>query len=383
MNSALREKYHLIRKHTEYICKPLQLEDYVVQPIEDVSPPKWHLAHTTWFFEQFLLSNSKFDVFDKDFAFLFNSYYEGIGERVLRANRGNITRPSVEKIYEYRSYVDKAVESYLANNEVTNEIKEIIELGLQHEQQHQELLLTDIKYILGHNPLFPKYGTWIEGSFQSSKQKFISISEGIYEIGYKGEGFHFDNEKGVHKQYIEGFEISNNLITNREFQEFIDSDGYTNFKYWHAEGWDWVNKNNISAPMYWHKINDQWHNYTLSGLQLVHPDHPVAHISFYEAYAFANWKGMRLPNEFEWEVASSEFDWGQRWEWTNSAYLPYPRFKTASGAIGEYNGKFMVNQNVLRGGSVATSPNHSRNTYRNFFQTNLRWQYTGIRLVKL
>jgi ergothioneine biosynthesis protein EgtB len=382
----LLKKYQAIRKYTEGICAPLKTEDYVVQPIADVSPPKWHIGHTTWFFETFILKNFVKDYveFDPEYNYVFNSYYETVGARVIRTDRGNLSRPTVEDIYKYRKYVDEIMERFL-QKPILKEIEEILVLGFNHEQQHQELLMTDIKYILGNNPLFPPYkkSVEIEGkSFKAKAGQFVEIGKGIYEIGYHGNGFCFDNELERHKVYLVDFEISKNLVTNGEFIEFINSGGYKNFNFWHADGWEWVKLNKIISPFYWHLINNEWHNYTLSGLKLVDLNEPVNHISYYEAAAFASWKEMRLPTEFEWEIAAPDFDWGKRWEWTESAYLPYPGFLKAPGAIGEYNGKFMVNQKVLRGASEVTSPEHSRITYRNFFQPNLRWQYTGIRLAK-
>lgn len=373
------------RQHTELICKPLEIEDYVVQPIVDVSPPKWHLGHTSWFFEQFILRTYKKDykIFDDDFAFVFNSYYENVGKRVLRTDRGNLSRPSVSQIYDYRHYVTQEMEEYLSEG-ISQEVEEILLIGIHHEKQHQELLITDIKYILGNNPLFPKYNdSFIENPIQEFSQEWIPMEEGIYEIGHKDqEEFCYDNELGRHKVYLNSYEISNNLVTNAEYLEFMEAGGYKDFNLWHAEAWDWVNTNNISKPMYWHKIEGEWHQYTLRGLKKLDLDAPLAHISYYEAFAYAQWKGCRLPTEFEWEVANENFHWGSRWEWTESAYLPYPGYAKPEGAMGEYNGKFMVNQKVLRGGSVATPNKHTRPTYRNFFQTNLRWQFTGIRLAK-
>lgn len=376
--------YNTVRQATESICKPLLIEDYVVQPVVDISPPKWHLGHTTWFFETFILKPNMagYQEYDPNFNYVFNSYYETVGTRVLRTDRGNLSRPSVDEIYKYRSYVDQHMLQFL-KQEPGGELKELFLLGLNHEQQHQELLHTDIKYILGHNPLFPAYDSKdIETVHQGDEEGFIDMPGGIYEIGYEGDGFCFDNELKRHKVFLQNYKISRQLVTNKEYLEFINDGGYTNFKYWHSEGWEWVKANGVKSPLYWHFIDDEWRNYTLKGLMQVDWNQPICHISYYEACAYATWKGMRLPTEFEWEAANSQFNWGARWEWTESAYLPYPGFKKAEGAIGEYNGKFMVSQMVLRGASIATPANHSRPTYRNFFQPGLQWQYTGIRLAQ-
>lgn len=380
---TLSDRYNSIRKHTEHLCNALTTEDFVPQPADFVSPPKWHLAHTTWFFEQFVLNEHlpDYKLFDDDFSFLFNSYYNFVGKRVFRADRGNITRPGVHEVFEYRSYVDMHMQILLQLK--SEELKHLIELGLNHEQQHQELLITDIKYILGNNPIFPVYDENIDWEKQENEETgFVKLEEGIYGIGFEGEGFSFDNEHGRHKVYLHDFEISKSLVTNAEYLEFISNGGYKNFDYWLDEGWSWVTENKIEAPLYWHKIDGEWHNYTLGGLEKLNPEAILTHISFYEAAAFAAWKKMRLPTEFEWEAAADKFNWGKRWEWTNSAYLPYPNFKKPEGAIGEYNGKFMVNQMVLRGASCATPPQHDRKTYRNFFHAHERWQFNGIRLAK-
>jgi ergothioneine biosynthesis protein EgtB len=381
----LADCYKKVRQRTEYICSPLQTEDYVVQPVVDVSPPKWHIGHTTWFFETFILKPyfMGYQEFNPNYNYVFNSYYETVGNRVIRTDRGNLSRPTVNDIYQYRAYVDEAMEKFLTT-EPADDVKELIVLGFNHEEQHQELLLTDIKYILGHNPLFPPYST----TYVSPKidevdhAEFVKMTEGIYDIGFTGEGFCFDNELNRHKVYLNAYEISPSLVTNAEYLEFINSGGYHDFRHWHAEGWDWVKTNKIESPLYWHFIDGEWCNYTFHGLESVNLKDPVCHISYFEAYAYAAWKGLRLPTEFEWEAAATKFSWGKNWEWTESSYLPYPGFAKAPGAIGEYNGKFMVNQKVLRGASEATSPGHSRITYRNFFQTHLRWQFTGIRLAR-
>ncbi|MBS0032215.1 ergothioneine biosynthesis protein EgtB [Chitinophaga sp. 2R12] len=382
----LKKEYETVRRRTEQICAPLKTEDYVVQPVVDVSPPKWHLGHTTWFFETFILiPNAKdYTVFDPQYNYVFNSYYESVGARVIRTNRGNLSRPAVEDIMRYRKHVDAAMIAFLETTALTAELQALFTLGLNHEEQHQELLYTDIKYILGHNPLFPAYDPSRKdiSPVNNPSGSWLNMEAGIYDIGFTGEGFCFDNELGRHKVYLNDYAISNTLVTNTEYLDFIQAGGYQDFRYWHAEGWDWVKTNQAGSPMYWYNIEGQWMHYTWQGLQPLMPDAPVAHISYYEAAAYAAWKGCRLPTEFEWEAAAPLLSWGLRWEWTESAYLPYPGFAKAPGAIGEYNGKFMISQMVLRGGSEVTSPNHSRITYRNFFHPSLRWQFTGIRLAR-
>lgn len=385
IGERLLQMYHDVRRHSENICKPLEIEDYVVQPIADVSPPKWHLGHTTWFFETFILKPNfvGYKEFNSQYNFVFNSYYESVGARVVRTDRGNLSRPSVTDVYRYRAYVDEHMEQFLENAVLSDELAALLELGLNHEQQHQELLYSDIKYILGHNPLFPQYS--VDKIFNEASNPatlYIGLNAGVYEIGFKGNGFCFDNELGRHTVYLDAFEIASKPVTNAEYLEFIQAGGYTDFRHWHSEGWDWVKQTGTQAPLYWYQIDGKWMHYTLNGLQEVDPDTAVCHVNFYEASAIASWKGMRLPTEAEWEVAAERFNWGERWEWTNSAYLPYPGFKKEAGAIGEYNGKFMVNQMVLRGASEATPQGHSRHTYRNFFHPRHQWQFTGIRLVK-
>ncbi|GAB5565515.1 MAG: ergothioneine biosynthesis protein EgtB [Winogradskyella sp.] len=382
-NPITFDRFLKIRRRSVEICKSLQPEDVSVQPVDFVSPPKWHLAHTTWFFEQFVLTKNKpaYKAFNDDFAYYFNSYYNNVGERVLRANRGLMTRPTFQDILDYRIHVNQNMAEFL-ENEVQKQVYDIIEIGLQHEQQHQELLIYDIKYILGHQLSFPTINFQVTLNPELDNEIFTHYNEGLYRIGYEGEDFCWDNELGNHNVYIHDFEISNSLVTNKTFLDFIEDNGYNDFNLWHADGWDFIKKNNINCPLYWHKVDGTWYYYTIGGYKEVQLNLPVSHVSFYEASAFAEWKGMRLPTEFEWEVASSKLNYGQLWEWTNSAYLPYPKYTKAEGAIGEYNGKFMVNTMVMRGSSIATPNGHSRPTYRNFFTPDMRWQFSGIRLVK-
>lgn len=381
---GLIEKYTQTRTRTEELCAPLRLEDYVPQPVDFTSPPKWHLAHSTWFFEEMILK--KFAVnyveFDADFGFLFNSYYNFVGERTLRANRGNITRPGVDEVYAYRKYVDEHLIQLLKELSDPN-VEELVELGLNHEEQHQEILIMDLKYMFGHNPTFPYYSKeakWEGG--HNSASGWLKMEEGLYTIGSDGSSFSFDNEHGQHTVFLPEFELSKALVTNGEFISFMEADGYAQFQLWLDEGWRWVRENGIKSPLYWHKVDGIWHNFTLAGLEPVDPEAILCHVSYYEANAFATWKGLRLPTEFEWEAAADQLNWGKRWEWTNSAYLPYPKFNIAEGAAGEYNGKFMINQMVLRGGCVATPEGHSRKTYRNFFHPHFQWIFSGIRLAK-
>lgn len=381
----LTASYKNVREYTEGLCKPLEIEDYIPQPTEDVSPPKWNIAHTTWFFEEMILKqfNPNYQEFNSQFSFLFNSYYNTVGERTLRHKRGDLSRPTVKEVFAYREYVDKKMLALLDQNLPEN-VTELVVLGLNHEQQHQELFLTDLKYTLSINPIFPVYKQDFalveKGEIESDE--YVEIEGGVKEIGFSGNGFHFDNELGRHKVHLEDFCVRKELISNAEFIEFIDDNGYQDHRLWHSEGWDWVCNNKAESPLYWKKIDGEWNQFTLNGLRKVQRQNPVCHISFYEASAFAEWKSLRLPTEFEWETASEFINWGTRWEWTSSSYEPYPGFKTADGAVGEYNGKFMVNQKVLRGASVATPQNHSRKTYRNFFHPHLRWQFTGLRLAK-
>lgn len=380
---AIKADFFKTRAYTENICSPLEVEDYVPQPVIDVSPPKWHLGHTTWFFEQFVLVPylKDYQIFHSDFAFLFNSYYNHAGDRVLRPNRGLMSRPPVREVMDYRAYVTEQVGLLLSEN-LSDEVYERIILGINHEQQHQELLSYDIKYILGFQPTFPEYGPGFSLKPESKTEEFVSIDKGLYSIGFEGNGFCYDNELSRHQVWLKDFQISKSLVTNGEYLQFMEAGGYQDFDYWLDEGLAFIQKEKIQAPLYWHKKDGEWWNYTFDGFQKVNPDLPVQHVSFYEAMALAAWKGCRLPTEAEWEVASGQFSWGQLWEWTNSAYLPYPGFQKVPGALGEYNGKFMVSNHVLRGASIGTPAGHSRATYRNFFHPSSRWIFSGIRLAK-
>jgi ergothioneine biosynthesis protein EgtB len=385
----LGKLYAEVRSFTEKLCEPLETEDYVPQPTVEVSPVKWNIAHTTWFFEEFVLKkySPNYRVFNDAFGFLFNSYYNTVGERVARDRRGVLSRPTLEQVTAYRRYVDDSMMRLLSETASVSDpdsLAEIVELGINHEQQHQELLLTDLKYTFSLNPLQPVYraDAHLEAIRDTGTPAFVKYPADIYEIGSRGTGFCFDNELPRHKLYLGEFAISNVLVTNAEFVEFIEAGGYLDHRLWLSDGWDWVRQNEVVSPLYWYRDGDNWKYFTLSGPRSLPSEAPVCHISLFEASAFAHWKGMRLPTEAEWEVASDGFDWHTRWEWTASSYLPYPGFKAPDGAVGEYNGKFMINQMVLRGASVATPPGHSRSTYRNFFQPHLRWQFTGIRLCR-
>ena len=425
-NAALEEVYGRIRRRSEALCEPLEVEDYGVQPIVDASPPKWHLAHTTWFFETFLLAPflKGYQPFHPSFGYLFNSYYNGVGKPFPRPARGNLSRPTVAEVMAYRRHVDGAMERLLGAE--APDVQARTELGLHHEQQHQELLVTDFKVTLGSNPLRPPYRSRIEApEWASAERQALPLGFGRYDGGLvdqgldAGDGFGFDNESPAHRTWLEPFALANRPVTNGEYRDFIADGGYRTPSLWLSEGWAWVQERGIEAPMYWRAVEDGWREYRLDGESPVAAHLPVTHVSFYEAEAYAAWAGARLPTEGEWEHAarqSLDEHWqsaadalagnfadsgllhpgpatpaaadvplqlfGDCWEWTSSAYRPYPGFKPLPGTLGEYNGKFMSGQQVLRGGSCATPEGHVRPTYRNFFYPPDRWQFTGIRLAK-
>jgi ergothioneine biosynthesis protein EgtB len=386
--ASLEQRYAAVRARTEALCAPLAIEDHVPQPVADVSPPKWHLGHTAWFFEAFVLQPHcpRYRLFHPRYAHVFNSYYEGQGARVERSQRGTLSRPTVAEVLAYRAYVDHAMDALLLQPQ-PEALAALIELGLQHEEQHQELLLTDLKYILGSNPLAPPYVADGHGAIDTVEEHapephgkgWQHFDGGVIAVGHDGAGFAFDNEQPPHQVLVPPVQLRRTLLTNAEVLAFIDDGGYDNHALWHAEGWDWVRTLPLRAPLYWQHDDGRWLHYTLQGLQPVAPEAPATHLSYYEAHALCTWAGWRLPTEFEWEALAPQLPWGRRWEWTSSSYAPYPGFRTAPGAVGEYNGKFMVNQQVLRGASYATPPGHARPTYRNFFHPPLRWQYTGVR----
>ncbi len=381
------EHFLAVRARTEALAAPLSPEDMVVQSMPDVSPTKWHLGHTTWFFETFILG--KFDpdykVFDEAYNYLFNSYYNAVGERQPRPSRGMLTRPPLTEVMSYRNYVTEAMEKLLAR-EANPEIQTLLELGCHHEQQHQELLLTDIKHVLSCNPLKPAYRDFKPDSGKrAAALNWHPFAEGIYEIGFEGEGFSFDCEGPRHKTYLNTFQIASRPVTNGEYLEFIRDQGYQSAELWLSDGWALVNDKAITHPFYWANLDDGWYEFTLHGSQPLNLGATACHLSYYEADAFARWAGARLPTEAELEamaVSQKKTAAGEVWEWTSSAYAPYPGFKAASGAVGEYNGKFMCNQQVLRGGSAATAKGHWRATYRNFFYPPDFWQFSGVRLAK-
>jgi len=415
-SGQLIQHFRRVRDFTAQLCRNLEPEDCVVQSMPDVSPTKWHLAHTSWFFETFVLKawmpSYRSEV--PKYAYLFNSYYNAAGDMHRRDLRGLISRPTVAETYRFRKSIDQCVTQLLeeADDARFEELEPVVTLGIHHEQQHQELLLTDIKHVLAQNPLYPVFESKAAPPTVESvvPHRFVEFDEATVLIGYDGVGFSYDNEGPRHRALISKFGLANRLVTNGEYLSFMDAGGYTRPEYWLSLGWMTVNEQRWKAPLYWIERDGAWWNFTLSGLRPVNEAEPVTHISHFEADAYANWAGMRLPTEFEWEHAASRVTmegnfvenrqfhpapatsengknellqmFGDVWEWTRSAYLPYPGYRAAPGALGEYNGKFMCNQMVLRGGSCATSSSHIRPTYRNFFQPEKRWQFTGIRLAK-
>jgi len=386
--TSLLDRFNAVRAMSLALAAPLSPEDCTAQSMPDASPVKWHLAHATWFFETFILERFEpnFRPFDPAFRVLFNSYYNGIGAKHPRAQRGLITRPSLDTAIAYRRNVDSRITGLLEHDPPA-ELNDLIELGLNHEQQHQELILTDIKHLLSCNPTLPAYSANAPVSAAQPALSWRSFLGGVVEIGHDGHGFCFDNETPRHRQFLEPFSLAESLVTNSEYQSFIASGGYTNPVHWLSDGWDWVSAHGLIHPLYWSRSGDSWAEFSLRGRRPLSPSAPVLHLSYYEASAYAHWAGARLPTEAEWEHAAVQapdlpYLFGTAWQWTSSAYAPYPGFAAASGAIGEYNGKFMVNQYVLRGSSLATPEGHSRPTYRNFFPANARWQFTGIRLAR-
>jgi ergothioneine biosynthesis protein EgtB len=411
----LIERFRQVRNFSTRLCQGLQPEDCVVQSMPDVSPTKWHLAHTSWFFETFVLKAwmPEYRAAVPEYAFLFNSYYNAAGSMHRRDLRGLISRPTVEETHRYRDHIDECVAELIANadEKLLADMDPVLILGFNHEQQHQELLVTDIKHVFAQNPLHPIFEARKSSGKSSAlaPQNFVSFDEAIVSIGHEGPAFSYDNEGPRHRALVPAFALASRPVTNGEYLEFIEAGGYTRPELWLSLGWTTVNEQRWEAPLYWEKRDGAWWNFTLSGFRPVAESEPVTHISYFEADAFANWSGARLPTEFEWEraavdlpiegnfVESEKFHpapqsparpnelaqmWGDVWEWTRSSYSPYPGYRAAPGALGEYNGKFMCNQYVLRGGSCATSRTHIRPTYRNFFQPEKRWQFTGIRLAR-
>ena len=390
-----RDAFRAVRAETERRAAPLSAEDQVVQSMPDASPTKWHRAHTTWFFEQFLLVPHLpgYRVFDDRFGYLFNSYYVAAGPRHARPRRGLLTRPDGAEVAAFRRHVDQAVERLLASADGARlaEVLRILEIGLHHEQQHQELILTDILHALAQNPTAPGYdASWQTplpiAAPRDAGTDFVDLPRGVHRIGWAGEGYCFDNECPAHEVFMAPARIARGLVTNAQWLEFIADGGYATPTLWLSDGWAAVEAEGWSGPGYWREHDGVWSAMTLAGLKPLNPDAAVCHVSYYEADAFARWAGRDLPTEAQWEVAAGagliEDAFGTVWQWTRSAYLPYPGYRAAEGALGEYNGKFMINQMVLRGSSLATPGGHARASYRNFFPPSARWQFAGVRLAE-
>lgn len=412
----LRDMFLETRDQTLQLCVDLEPEDMVIQAMEDTSPTRWHLAHTTWFFEEFILGPSMlgFQPYHEKYQFLFNSYYESVGEKWERPQRGLLSRPTVNEINAYRRATDECMINFMetVSDDDWHRVAPLIELGLHHEKQHQELICTDIKFTLGLNPLYPPAIKSDDSWYQQSnvgELNWVAFDEGVYEIGAKGDGFCFDNELPRHKQYVNGFSLASRPLTNGEFLEFMNDGGYTNPSYWLSEGWAIVSEDKWFAPLHWNKVDGEWHEYSMHGIIPLQKDLPVCHLSAHEAFAVAAWAGARMPTEAELEIAissqpeeagqllysgnpvhpmlsnnSGKFDSliGGVWEWTQSNYGAYPGYSAPAGAVGEYNGKFMCSQLVLKGGSCATPMGHVRPTYRNFFRPADRWQFSGVRFAR-
>ncbi|MEQ9263706.1 MAG: ergothioneine biosynthesis protein EgtB [Balneolaceae bacterium] len=407
------DQFRRVRKFSNYLVEPLEIEDFVIQPMENASPMKWHLAHTSWFFETFVLGRflPDFKSLHPQYAYFFNSYYLQTGVPFSRASRGMLSRPTVKDVFEYREYVNEQMEAFIGNasDELWEQAAFVVEIGNHHEQQHQELILTDLKYLFAQNPLLPIYRDQDNEEVSSVPAlNWVSFDEGIVEVGSAGNEFTYDNEHPRHRTLVQNFELADRLITVGEYLDFMNAGGYEESKYWLDEGWSAVKREGWKAPLYWFKQNNEWTQFTLTGTRPLNLNEPVTHVSYFEADAFARWKGVRLPTEQEWEHASESLEiegnfvdedhfhptslkddstglkqmFGDTWEWTMSSYSPYPNYKPLPGALGEYNGKFMANQYVLRGGSCATSKSHIRRTYRNFFHATARWQFSGIRLAR-
>ena len=417
---SLATRYKTIRDFTERIAQPLSPEDCMIQSMADTSPIRWHMAHTTWFFETFILaSKPKYQVFDEQFNFLFNSYYNTVGDQFPRPQRGFISRPGLEETRNYRRHVDQHIVEFLESGDLPAELRYQIEVGLNHEQQHQELMLTDIKHALSSNPTLPVYQPGPFALYEPPNQEWFDFGEGIHEVGVPSAGskqsdvaFAFDNESPRHRVFLHDYSIAGHPVTCGQFIDFIEDGGYDRPDHWLSLGWSAVQANGWNAPLYWIKQDGTWMQFTLAGLKPIDPNATLCHVSYFEADAYARWAGYRLPTEFEWEHAATGCDGDQFanhlmqlgfaihptggeaatqspsqmlggvWEWTSSSYAAYPGYAPPDGALGEYNGKFMCNQYVLRGGSVATSSDHIRPSYRNFFSPDARWQFSGFRLAK-
>ncbi|MFI2809913.1 MULTISPECIES: ergothioneine biosynthesis protein EgtB [unclassified Microbulbifer] len=414
--AELISRYQRVRAETEALADPLSAEDMQLQSMPDASPSKWHLAHTTWFFETFILRNALpgYRVFNSHYHELFNSYYNSLGTPFSRPRRGLLSRPDIDSIFAYRQSVDLAMQELLSDYPASEALQALVALGLNHEQQHQELLLTDIKHAFSINPLQPAYADLScdpeeEEGADAPALRWLEIPGGAYAIGAEGDHFYFDNESPAHQQLVEDFHIASRLVSNREFIEFIEDGGYRNPRLWLSDGWSLLQQERWEKPLYWQQREGRWMQFTLGGLQPLVDGEPACHLNFYEADAFATWAGKRLPTEAEWEAAACQIRQpdqlasanllekrqfrplcasagqhqflGDLWEWTSSAYLPYPGFRASDDAVGEYNGKFMCNQKVLRGGSCITPADHIRMTYRNFFYPHQGWQFTGVRLA--